>query len=85
MKSRDLALISVAGVLGAAAYATAVRLFLRRRRHLRPAAGAELAINGARKHPSKSPFDPSKREGSALCFKNTLEMRLAFISNIFGV
>nr|GMD35302.1 deoxycytidylate deaminase [Ipomoea batatas] len=63
MKSRDLALISVAGVLGAAAYATAVRLFLRRRRHLRPAAGAELAINGARKHPSKSPFDPSKREG----------------------
>ncbi|CAH9054684.1 unnamed protein product [Cuscuta epithymum] len=78
MKSRDLALISVAGVIGAAAYATAVRLFVSRRKFRPPSIGADLAISGAVKHSLRSPFNPSKRE-SYLSWDDYF-MAIAFLS-----
>ncbi|VFQ93740.1 unnamed protein product [Cuscuta campestris] len=78
MKSRDLALISVAGVFGAAAYAAAVRVFLRRRKSSPPSTCAELEISEARKGSLKSPYDPSKRE-SYLSWDDYF-MAIAFLS-----
>ncbi|XP_010249019.1 PREDICTED: deoxycytidylate deaminase isoform X2 [Nelumbo nucifera] len=62
MNSRELALVSTAAVLGAAAYAMAIRFLFNPKRDFYR---IESTQNGTvvKKSPSQSPFDPSKRKG----------------------